>query len=101
MLNKSKSLLEMIYETLIDIYIKFYPYLENDYIVCTLPPAFLQGRGVEFPTKFSKRGGGLAGPQLLEGGCWERGGVTSGLADCNCHIKNKLKSEIFKDKKSL
>ena len=31
------------------------------------------GGGVEPPTKFSKRGG-LAGPQLLEGGCWERGG---------------------------
>ena len=29
---------------------------------------------VEPPTKFSKGGGGLTGPQLLEGGCWERGG---------------------------
>ena len=67
MLNKSKSSLEMIYETLIDIYIKFYPYLENDYIVCTPTPS-LQGRGVESPTKFSKSGG-LTGPQLLVGGC--------------------------------
>ena len=45
-------------------------------IVCTAPS--LQGEaegggGVEPLTKFSKRGG-LAGPQLLEGGCWERGG---------------------------
>ena len=34
-------------------------------------------RGVESPTKFSKRGGGgrggLTGPQLLEWGCCERG----------------------------
>ena len=29
------------------------------------PPPFC--RGAEPPTKFSKRGGGLAGPQLLEG----------------------------------
>ena len=29
---------------------------------------------VEPPTKFSKEGGGLTGPQFSEGGCWERGG---------------------------
>ena len=28
---------------------------------------------VEPPTKFSKRGGGLPGPQFLQEGCWERG----------------------------
>ena len=39
--------------------------------------------------------GGLTGPQLSEGGCWERG------EGCNFHIKNKWKSEIFNDKKSL
>ena len=55
--------------------------------------------GVEPPTKFSKRGG-LTGPQLLEGGCWEKGGDLF-QGGCNCHIKNKLKSEIFNDKKSL
>ena len=64
----------MIYETLIDIYIKFYPYLENDYIVCTLPPAFLQGRGVEFPTKFSKRGGGLGRTSAFRGGLLRKRG---------------------------
>ena len=32
-----------------------------------------RGGGVEPPTKFSKRGGGLTAPQLLEEGCWERG----------------------------
>ena len=40
-------------------------------IVCT--PVFVKGGGVEPPTKFSKRGRGLTGPQLLEGVCWERG----------------------------
>ena len=30
-------------------------------------------RGVEPPTKFSKRGG-LTEPQFLQGGCWEIGG---------------------------
>ena len=29
---------------------------------------------VEPPTKFSKEGGGLAGTQFSEKGCWERGG---------------------------
>ena len=49
----------------------------------------LLGR-VEPPTKFSKRGG-VTGPQLIEGGCWEREGVTFfrgwGL---NFYIKNKI-----------
>ena len=30
------------------------------------PPPFSLGEGVEPPAKFSKRGGGLTGPQLLE-----------------------------------
>ena len=34
-------------------------------------PPFLQG--LEPPTKFSKRGGGLTGPQLLEGVAGEEG----------------------------
>ena len=55
------------------------------------------------PTKFSKRQG-LTGPQFLEGGCWEAGkkGVTffrGGVAIFRS--KNKLKSEIFNDKKRL
>ena len=62
------------------------------------PPPLSAG-GVEPPTKFSKRGG-LTGPQLLEGGCWEKGGDLF-QGGCNCHIKNKLKSEIFNDKKIL
>ena len=40
-------------------------------------PPLSAGGEVESPTKFSKRGGGgLTGPQLLEGGCWERRGGT-------------------------
>ena len=56
---------------------------------------------VEPPTKFSKTGGGgrgLTGPQLLEGGCWERQ-VTFFKGLQFSHTKNKLKSEIFNDKK--
>ena len=55
------------------------------------PTTFLLGGGVEPPTKFSKREG-LAGPQLLEGGCWEReGDFREGLQFSH----KKLKSEIF------
>ena len=57
----------------------------------------------EPPTKVSKRGWGLTGPQ---GGRFQRGmlgkrGVTFFSEGCNFHIKNKLKPEMFNDKKSL
>ena len=58
---------------------------------------------VEPPTKFSKRGGGLdrtfifrRGVGEKEGGDLFEGGV---VCNCNFYIKNKLKSEIFNDKK--
>ena len=63
------------------------------------PPCLSEGGGGgEPPTKFSKRGG-LTEPQLLERDSWEREDdfVHGG---CDFHIKNKLKSEIFNDKKS-
>ena len=50
------------------------------------------------PPPLWKRGGGLTGPQFLEGGCWERGGDFF-QGGCNFYIKDKLKSEIFNDKK--
>ena len=59
------------------------------------PPPYSSGRGVEPPTKFSKRGG-LTGPQLLEGVA-RKEGVTffrEGL-----QFSHKLKSEIFNDKR--
>ena len=62
------------------------------------PPPFCKG-GIEPPTKFSKRGE-LTEPQLLEGGCWERGDDFF-QGGCNFHIKNKLKSEIFNEKKKF
>ena len=37
------------------------------------PPPLSAGRGVEPPTKFSKKGGGLDRTKLLVGSCWERG----------------------------
>ena len=58
-------------------------------IVCTPPP-----------TKFSKSGG-LTGLPLLEGRYWERGGDIFQGGGCTFYIKNKLKSEVFNDKKSL
>ena len=44
------------------------------------PPPFLQGGGVgwglSLQLNFQKgEASGLTGPQLLEGGCWERGGL--------------------------
>ena len=64
-------------------------------IVCN--PLLSAGGGeLSLQPNFQKGGGGgLTGFQLLEAGCWERGG------GCNFHIKNKLKSETFNDKKSL
>ena len=44
--------------------------------------------------------GDLAEPHFLEGVCWERGGDFF-RGCCNFYIKNKLKSEILKDKKCL
>ena len=62
------------------------------------------GGVVEPPTKFSKRGwggGGLAGLQLLEGNCRKRGGgrFSGGGESLQFLRKNKIKSEIFNDKK--
>ena len=57
------------------------------------------GGGVETPTKFSKRGG-FTGSQFLEVGCWERGGDFFQVG-CSFYIKDKLKSEIIIEKKSL
>ena len=65
-------------------------------------PISAGGKGVEHPTKFSKKGGGvggLTGSQFLESGLWERG-VTFSVG-CSFYIKSKLKSEIFNNKKSL
>ena len=53
------------------------------------------GRGVEPPTKFSNRGGGsLTGPQVLEGVAGKEGGEVA-------IFTQKIKSEIFDDKKKL
>ena len=44
---------------------------------------------------------GLTGSQFLEGGCWERRGDFFQGWSGSFNIKNKLKSEIFNDKKRL
>ena len=49
---------------------------------------------------FQKLGGGLTGLQLLEGVAGKEW-VTCFREYWNLHLKNKSKSEIFNDKKSL
>ena len=63
----------------------------------------LSAGGWEFepPAKFSKRGE-VNMVLIFRGGCWERGGdFFQGGGGCSFYIKNKLKAEIFKDKRSL
>ena len=75
-------------------------FLDELFLHSVHPPPFLQegGGGGEPSTKFSKRVS-LIGPQLFRGGFAGKEGVTFFQRGCNCHIKNKLKSEIFNDKK--
>ena len=63
-------------------------------IMCTTPPLFTGGW---MSCQIFKKGV-LTGPQFLEGGCWEKGGNLF-QEGCSFYIKNKLKSEIFNDKK--
>ena len=58
------------------------------------------GGGVEPPTKFQK--GGLNRTSTFRGGLLEKRGVTFSRegGGFNFHIKNKVKSEIFNDKKT-
>ena len=58
---------------------------------------YLPVGGVEPRNKFSKRMG-LDRTSTFTGG---KRGVTFFGGGCNCHIENKLKPEIFNDKKSL
>ena len=72
-------------------------------IVCTPPPptTISAGGGVSLQQNFQK-GGGPAEPQLLEGAAGkERVPNFFQGGGCNFHTKNKLKPEIFSDKKSL
>ena len=61
-------------------------------IVC-IPP--LSAGGLNLLPNFQK--GGLTGPQLLDGGWWERGGDFF-HGECNFYVKDKSKSEIFINK---
>ena len=62
------------------------------------PPLFT---GMSWTSNQIFKKGGLARPQLLDGGCWERGDFFQREGGCNSHIKNKLKSETFNDKKFI
>ena len=72
----------------------------SQYAWCAPPPysAGAEG-GVESPTKVSKRW--LDRTSTFRGGLLGKRGVTLFRVGCNFHIKNKIKSEIFNDKKSL
>ena len=50
--------------------------------------------------KFRKGGGGLTGPQLLEGVTGKEGAAFF-QGGCTFHLKNKLKFEFFNDQKRL
>ena len=65
---------------------------------CTPPPIC---KGVEAPTKFSKREGGLDRTSTFSRGFLGKRGWLFSRGGCNFHIKNRLKSEIFNDQKSL
>ena len=60
----------------------------------------LSAGGFELATKFPKKGG-LTRPQLFEGVAGKEGSTFFQGRGCNFQIKNKLKTEIFNDKKSL
>ena len=63
-------------------------------------PRPLSSRGAQLPTKFSKGGGGAWQGEGLEDLNFQRWGDFFQMG-CNFCIKNKVKSEIFNDKKSL
>ena len=67
-------------------------------IVCTLPFSAERGVGLEPPIKSSKSGGALTQRLFFEGDCWHRG-CDCFQGGCKFYIKNKLKPEIFNNKK--
>ena len=78
--------------------------LKGFHIVCTLPPPFLiegggGGRGLNLLPNFQKAG---AWQDLnFERGLLEKRGLTFFRGRLQFYKRNKLKSEIFNDKKSL
>ena len=70
----------------------------SKYIVCT--PYLSAREGVEPPTKFSKSGD-LKRPQMLEGVAENEWVTFFRGRELQFSHENKLKSEIFNDKKSL
>ena len=64
------------------------------------PSPLSAGGGGELSLQPNFQKEGLTGPQVLEGAAGKEG-MTFFSGGCNFHIKNKLKSEIFKDKKGL
>ena len=70
----------------------------------SVTPSFCWGGGrLNFQPNFQKGGGSLTGHQLLEGGCWKRGGwlFLGGGGGGVAIFAKKIKYEIFYDKKRL
>ena len=71
----------------------------SQYAWCAPPCSAGAEGGVESPTKVSKRW--LDRTSTFRGGLLGKRGVTLFRVGCNFHIKNKIKSEIFNDKKKF
>ena len=82
------------------IYHKGRAQLDNLFRPHSVHPPPPTGGGVWTSNQIFQKRRGLTGPQLLEGVAGKEGGDFF-QGGCNFHIKNKLKSEIFNDKKSL
>ena len=71
----------------------------SQYAWCAPPYSAGGEGGVERPTKVSKRW--LDRTSTFKGGLLSKRRVTLFRVGCNFHIKNKIKSEIFNDKKKF
>ena len=71
--------------------------IPKSHSVHPLPP---QGR-LSLQPNFRIGGDGLHGTSAFRGGLLRKRGINFFKRGCNLYIKNKLKSEMFNDKKSL
>ena len=84
-------------------FLVLYFFISVVYIVC-IHSSFCRREGEggwAFQKIFKKGGGGWQDHNFYRGVTGKEGVTFSGRWGCNCHIKIKLKSEIFNDKKSL
>ena len=71
-------------------------------LVCTPLPLCWGGKGLSFQPIFQKGAGALTGSQFLEGVAGKEASAETFYKEgCSFYIKNKLKSQIFNNKKCL